>query len=142
MKQTEYDWCYLFAAVNPVTGVSSALLSPTANTQYMNAHLAFISREVGPDAHAVVVLDGAGWHLARALEVPENLTLLPLPPYSPELNCIERVWAYLRSHYLSNRVFDDYDHLLAAGREAWCDLTEDTLRSICHTDWVTHEIEV
>lgn len=142
MKQTEYDFCYLFAAVNPVTGTSSALLAPTANTGCMNAHLAFISREVGPDTHAVIVLDGAGWHVARALEVPENLTLLPLPPYSPELNCIERVWAYLRSHYLSNRVFDDYDHLLAAGREAWCDLTEDTLRSICHTDWVTHEIEV
>jgi transposase len=105
----------------------------------MNAHLKFISEQLGPDKHAVLVLDGAGWHVANALKIPANITLLPLPPYSPELNCIERVWAYLRSHYLSNRVFEDYDHLLAAGRHAWCCLTEADLRSICHTDWIMHE---
>jgi transposase len=134
VKQTEYDWCYLYAAVNPETGKSSALLAPSANTDYMNAHLAFISEHVGPDRHVVLVLDGAGWHKSKTLKVPDNLTLLRLPPYSPELNCIERVWAYLRSHYLSNRVSKDYDDLFISGREAWCALTESDLRSICHTD--------
>ena len=142
MKQTEYEWCYLFAAANPLTGESSAMLSPTANTDCMNIHLRFIGEQLGPTRHAVIVLDGAGWHVAKKLKIPSNITLLPLPPYSPELNCIERIWAYLRSHYLSNRLYDDYDHLEAAGRDAWCALSEDTLRSICHTAWLTHEAQV
>ncbi len=133
IKQTEYEWVYLFAAVNPVTGDSSAMLAPTVNTGYMNAHLRFISEQAGPDKHVVLALDQAGWHVAKALKVPENITLHHLPPYSPELNPVERVWAYLKSHYLSNRVFEDYDDLFAASREAWNQLTESDLRSICHT---------
>lgn len=136
IKQTEYEWVYLFAAVNPVTGDSSAMLAPTVNTDYMNEHLRFISKQAGQDKHIVLVLDQAGWHVAKALKVPENITLLQLPPYSPELNPIERVWAYLKSHYLSNRVFKDYDDLFAVSRDAWNKLTEDDLRSICHTTWV------
>jgi transposase len=139
VKQTEYDWCYLYASVNPLTGESSALLAPNANTDFMNKHLAFISEQVGSDRHVVLVLDGAGWHKSKTLELPENITLLLLPPYSPELNCIERVWAYLRSHYLSNRVFKDYQELFDAGRKAWCDLSQTRLQTICDTSWVTHE---
>ncbi len=60
VKQTEYEWVYLFGAVNPVTGASSAMLAPTVNTDSMNEHLRFISEQVGVDAHAVLVLDGAG----------------------------------------------------------------------------------
>ena len=136
VKQTEYEWVYLFAAVNPVTGDSSAMLAPTVNTEYMNEHLRFISREAGPDTQVVLVLDQAGWHVAKALKVPENITLLHLPPYSPELNPIERVWAYLKSHYLSNRVFKDYDDLFDASRDAWNTLTAADLQSICHTSWI------
>ena len=69
---------------------------PFVNTQAMNLHLQEISRHVASGAHAVLVLDGAGWHGAAALAVPENITLLPLPPYSPELNPVENVWEYLR----------------------------------------------
>ena len=85
VRQSEYEWAYLFAAVNPLTGASSALIAPTVNTQYMNRHLAFIGREAGPGVHVVLVLDQAGWHVAKALKVPKNMTLLHLPPYSPEL---------------------------------------------------------
>ena len=92
VRQTEYEWAYLFAAVNPLTGASSALIAPTVNTQYMNKHLAFIGREAGPGVHVVLVLDQAGWHVAKALRVPKNVTLLHLPPYSPELNGSERIW--------------------------------------------------
>lgn len=141
VKQTEYDWIYLFAAVNPLTGDSSAMLAPTVNTEYMNAHLRFIGCQAGPDKHVVLVLDQAGWHVAKALRVPANMTLLPLPPYSPELNPAERIWAYLKSHYLSNRVFLDYDDLLASTREAWNSLTNERLRSVCRTDWLTHKVE-
>ena len=85
LQQTEYEWVYLFGAVNPRTGDSSALLAPTVNTDYMNHHLRFISEQAGPEVHVVLVLDRAGWHLSKALQVPENITLLPLPPYSPSL---------------------------------------------------------
>lgn len=115
------------------------MLAPTVNTHYMNEHLRFISEQVGDARHVVLVLDQAGWHVAGALKVPSNITLLRLPPYSPELNPIERVWAYLKSHYLSNRVFVDYDELFAVSRDAWNALDESRLRSICQTDWLTHE---
>jgi len=127
---------YLFGAVNPQTGQSSALLAPTVNTEYMNPHLRFIREQAGADVHVILVLDRAGWHMAKALEVPANITLLYLPPYSPELNPVERLWAYLRSHYLSNRVYKDYDDLLTACGAAWNHLTPEHLCSICHTEWI------
>lgn len=138
VKQTEYEWVYLYAAVNPLTGASSAMLAPHVNTAYMNEHLRFIGEAAGEQTHVVLVLDQAGWHVARDLKVPENITLLPLPAYSPELNPVERVWAYLRSHQLSNRVYHDYDELFIETRTAWNRLDEDDLRSICRTAWLTH----
>lgn len=136
VRQTEYEWAYLFAAVNPLTGAGSALIAPTVNTHYMNRHLQFISPEAGPDVHVVLVLDPAGWHVARALEVPENMTLLHLPPYSPELNGAERIWSFLRSHYLSNRVYRDYDELFEAIKVAWNGLSPERLRTLTHVQWV------
>jgi hypothetical protein len=80
VRQTEYDWVYVYAAVNAVTGASSALLAPNVNTDYMNAHLQFISAQVAAGNHGILVLDQAGWHVAKALKAPANLTLLHLPP--------------------------------------------------------------
>ena len=139
VKQTEYEWIYVFGAVNPVNGKSSGLLAPTVNTDYMNHHLRFISQEAGTDVHVVLILDQAGWHIAKALQVPENITLLHLPAYSPELNPIERLWAYIKSHYLSNRVYKDYEELFDVAKNAWNKISPDRLRSICNTSWVKHE---
>lgn len=86
----------------------------------MNLHLVEISQSVAPGAHAVLIVDGAGWHQAGdKLRVPRNITLLHLPPYSPELNPVENVWAFLRSNKLSNRVFDTYDTIVDACCDAW-----------------------
>jgi transposase len=139
VKQTEYEWAYLFAAINPVSGTSSALITPTVNTLYMNEHLRFISQSVGPQTHVVLVLDQAGWHVAKGLKVPPNITLLHLPPYSPELNGAERVWAYLRSHYLSNRLYRDYEAIFQALPKAWNSRSPQRLASLTHTAWITHE---
>ena len=116
------------------------MIAPTVNTDYMNAHLAFISEQAGPDVQVVLVLDQAGWHGSKALKVPDNMTLLPLPPYSPELNPVERLWAYLKSHYLSNRIYSSYNHLLDETTKAWNHLTEEQLQSICKVIWIRHEI--
>ena len=74
----------------------------------MSLHLAEISRRVTPGAHAALVLDGAGYHVATDLAVPENITLVSLPPYAPELNPVENVWEYLRGNKLAITVFADY----------------------------------
>ena len=94
---------YLFAAVEPATGTEVALVLPTVSTAAMTRFLAELSAQIAPDAHAVLVLDQAGWHGARALVVPDNITLVPLPPYSPELNPEERLWLYLRKRYITHR---------------------------------------
>ena len=99
--------------------MAAGLVTPFADTEAMNAHLAEIARAVAPGAHAILVLDGAGWHGARALVAPENLSLLTLPPYAPELNPIENVWAHLRGNRLAITVFDSHDAIIAKGCEAW-----------------------
>jgi hypothetical protein len=138
VKQTEYDWIYLFGAVNLQTGDSVALLAPTVNTYLMNTHLHMISQEVGMQVQAVLVLDQAGWHVAKGRQVPDNITLLYLPAYSPQLNPVERLWCWLKEHQLSNRVYRDYQDLLDAGAQAWNSLTAQRIQSVCRTSWLTH----
>ena len=130
-------WAYLFGAVCPERAIGAGLVLPYANTEAMGLHLAEISREVTPGAHAVVVLDGAGWHDTPALRVPENLTLLPLPRYSPELNPVENVWEYLRQNYLSLRGWPDYAAIVETCCTAWNALMRepDRIASITRRDW-------
>ena len=85
----------------------------------MQAHLAEISSAVDAGAHAVLMLDQAGWHRSTGLVVPQNVTLLPLPPRSPELNPVETIWQYMRDNRLSNRVFEGHDDIVAHCCEAW-----------------------
>ena len=104
----------------------------------MNLHLAEISRNVSPGAHAVIVLDGAGWHQpGGALLVPENISLLPLPRYSPELNPVENVWEFLKQNFLSNRVFASYEVIVDACCKAWNALMAmpERIRSITERSW-------
>jgi len=103
----------------------------------MNDHLAEISRTVASGAHAVLVLDGAGWHGGHAPVVPDNVSLLTLPPYSPELNPVENVWQHLRANRLAISVFDDYDTIVSACCRA-CNRFADrpeTVSSITSRQW-------
>jgi transposase len=96
--------------------VAAGLVLPYADTAAMNAHLAEIARTVAPGAHAVLVLDGAGWHGGKGLVVPDTISLLTLPPCAPELNPVENVWQFLRANWLAISVFDGYDAIVAACR--------------------------
>jgi hypothetical protein len=133
-----FEWAYLFAAVEPATGADVALVLPEATTATMNLFLAEFATGLAGDVHAVLVLDRAGWHGARALAVPANVTLAPLPPYSPELNPVERVWHYLRERFLSLRVFTDYRAIVDACCTAWNRLVAEPgrLRSLCDQPWI------
>jgi hypothetical protein len=137
-RDQRYSWAYLFGAICPARGCGAALVLPFANADMMNLHLAEISTCVAPEAHAVLVIDGAGWHqTGDKLRVPGNITLLQLPPYSPELNPVENIWAYLRSNKLSNRVFETYDAIVDACCTAWLWLTAqpERITSIGARDW-------
>ena len=133
-------WCGL-----PVAGQSlprrrpgaAALIMPICNTVAMNHHLCEISSQVAADAHAVVILDGASWHKSHGLMAPSNITLLALPPYSPQLNPVERVWHYLRSHWLANSVFPSLADIMDACETAWNRFATDhgLIRSLCAVGW-------
>ena len=113
---------------------------PAANGHAMNLHLAEISHQVAPRAHAVVTLDGAGWRQPGGqLCVPKNVSLLTLPPYSPELNPVENVWQFLRQNHLSNRVYETYEAIVDACYAAWNALVAEPARitSIASRQWAT-----
>lgn len=137
-RDCRYDWAYIFGAVCPARGIGAALVLPHANIEAMTLRLAEISRRAASGAHAVVVVDGAGWHkIGGRLIVPDNISLLVLPPYSPELNPQENVWQCLRQNYLSNRVFNTYDAIVDACCDAWNSLLAmpDRITSIATRSW-------
>ena len=101
------------------------------STAAMGVFLQRFSATLAEDEHVVMVLDGAGWHTSHDLAVPSNLSLLRLPPYSPELNPVERIWLYLRERHFSHRVLDDDRAVLDAVCDAWCKLTPERIRSLC-----------
>ncbi len=123
----------MIGAVSPQTGQAEAILAPLVNTSIINQFLEQFSRSLEPDVQAVLIWDGAGFHRSGQLVCPANVTLLRLPPYSPELNPIENLWHDLRSHCWSNRIYASYDALFDAAEDSWrtrC-LSPQHIRSVC-----------
>jgi transposase len=118
----------LFGAICPERGTGAAVVMPRADTQAMRHHLGEIARNLAPKGHAIIVLDPAGWHTTGKLRLPQNLSLLPLPPKSPELNPVENLWQFLRHNNLSNRSFSGYEAIVDAACEAWNSLLADPAR--------------
>ena len=115
---------YIFGAICPAKGKGAGLVLPRCNTQAMTEHLREISTVIDPGCHAVLMLDQAGWHSSAQLDIPANITLLPLPPRAPELNPAENVWQFMRDNWLSNRVFASYDDIVDHCCHAWNKLVE------------------
>ena len=116
-QRTKSAW--IFGAICPQRGVGAALILPRCNTQAMQWHLEEISSQVAPEAHAVLILDQAGWHTTGKLNIPSNITLLSLPPRSPELNPVENIWQFMRDNWLSNRIFKSEDEIVSICSDAW-----------------------
>ena len=133
--QNEYEWVYIYGAVNPNSGESCALILPWANTAMMQLHLDELSKKVGPDRHIVLVMDNASWHTTGSLKTPDNITSLPLPAYTPELNVIERLWHWFKSHEFSNRIYDSYDSLVEELAKMWQALPDERIKSVCACSW-------
>jgi DDE superfamily endonuclease len=126
VRDNRHDSVHLFGAICPERGVGAAVIMPSVNTEAMNEHLKEISAQVARGRHALLICDGAGWHQpGERLIVPDNISLLHLPPYAPELNPVETVWEYLRGNKLSGLVWTGYDAIVAACKDAWNFLTDD-----------------
>ena len=135
LRDLRHEAVYLFGAVCPARDAGVALVLPSVSAAAMQAMLDELSAAVAPGAHAVVLMDRAGWHIARTLAVPANPTPRFLPPYSPELNAIEveRVWLYRRERFLSHRLWPSHDDILDACCAAWNALLDEAgrIRSLC-----------
>jgi transposase len=123
-----------------MTGRDFCLVLPAVTTVAMGEFLRRFAATLPEHEHAVMVLDGAGWHTSHELIIPPNVTLLRLPPYAPELNPVERVWLYLRERHLSHRVHEGYLDVVDAVSTAWCQLTPERLRSLCGYPWIAQVI--
>ena len=141
IRQQQYLYAYLYGAACPERDLGVALVLPNVNSQCMGLHLKEISRVTPAGRHAVVIMDRAGYHLAKGLPVYSNLTPVYLPPYSPELNSAEQLWEWLREHDLSNRCFESYEDIVDTCCNAWNKLTAETGRiaSLCYRSWAVIE---
>lgn len=137
VRQKQFLSTYIFGAVCPDRDIGCALILPECNAGMMQMHLDEISKVVRKGYHAIILMDRASWHTTEALNIPENISLLPLPPYSPELNPMEQVWQKLKKSYLSNTAFKDYDSIVDACCNAWnvfCD-QDGAIKNLCSRNW-------
>lgn len=137
VQQQQFEYAYLYGAVCPATGQTEGLVSPYSNSDAMRKHLKLISDATPFDKHSVVVMDQASWHKTELADDFENLSIIHLPPYSPELNSIEQVWSWLRQNKLANRCFKDYEDIVNCICEAWNAFSKQvkTVSSLCSREW-------
>ena len=122
----------------------SAVIMPTLNTEVVNLFLEQFSRQLPAGVHAVLILDGAGFHTGEDVVVPSNVSLIQLPPYSPEINPVENLWHYLHAHHWSNRRYRDYDALQEEAVRSLCAVREDieTIKTVCNSPYISRANEI
>ena len=129
------EYRYAFGAVEPLTGKSFFLTMPFCNTNCTNVFLDQLSKQY-PDDIILLVCDGAAWHRSKILVIPENILLLSIPPYTPEMNPIEQIWKQIRSMGFKNEVFNTLADVVDRLCETICKLTEEMVQSITGRDWI------
>ena len=139
VKQQQFISTYIYGAACHDTGQSFALILPYANTVAMNLFLNELSMEIKPERHIALIIDNAGWHKANNLVIPVNITLIPLPPYAPELNAMEQVWEWIKNHCLSNQQYRDYEDIVDKACYGWNQLAsnQELVISIMHRKWIS-----
>jgi transposase len=137
VRQKQFLSTYIFGACCPDKDKGCALILPECTTGMMQIHLNEISKQVEENYHAIIVMDRAGWHTTEALIIPKNITIFPLPSYSPELNPMEQVWQKLKHEYLSNRVFKNYNEIVKSCALAWNSFVDEegNIKSLCSRAW-------
>lgn len=137
VRQQQFNYTYIFGAVCPARDEAVGLIMPYANTDTMQIHLEHISIKITEGRHAVIVLDQAGWHTTKKLKNFKNITLIPLPAASPELNPTEQVWQQLRKNNLANRCYKNEEDIVMSCCDAWNEFEEmpGAVKSLCSRKW-------
>ena len=126
---------YLYGAVNHNSGDSFNLLMPSVDTNSMNLFLEEFAKEIG-NKKVIMVMDGAGWHKSKDLKTPNNIKLIFLPPYSPELNPIERLWLYIKQNVIKNKFYESIDLLEDALCKFICAMTNEVIKKVCAVNYL------
>ena len=129
------EYRYTYGAVEPMTGEGFFLVLPYCNTEWMNVFLSELSKQYSND-DILLVCDGATWHKSKSMEVPENITLLNIPPYTPEMNPIEQIWRELRTQGFRNEVFPTLEKVVDRLCQTINNLSRKTIMSITKRDWI------
>ena len=138
VRQCGFRNLYMFGAINPKTGQRVCFVVQECNHEVMNIFLDLLHKVIGPDEVVILILDQAGWHSScKNLVVPNNIYLLDLPPYSPELNPMENVWNWLKDNFLKNRFISKDEDLLKLGCNIWNKLTDEISKSICSRNYLS-----
>lgn len=136
-RQQQYESAYVFGAVCPMSDEAVGLVMPSVNGNAMKLHLKLISAKVPKGRHAVIVMDQARWHTTKKVQLFPNVTLIFLPPASPELNPTEQVWRQLREDDWANRSFENYDDIVENCCSAWNRFTDQpgAVKKLCSRSW-------
>lgn len=138
IKQQQFESAHIYGAICATNGKTEALISPILSKEVMRDHLKLISQATDKGRHAVVIMDGASWHIESMDAEFENLSIIKLPPYSPQLNPIEQVWRWLRQHHLANRCFSGYEDIVNSISYSWNDFrsNKERVKSISNMPWL------
>jgi len=129
------EYRYAYGAVEPLTGENFFLVLPYCNTECMNLFLSELSIQFSDD-FIILIADKASWHISKGLKIPENIEIIHLPPYTPEMNPIEQIWAWLRLHGFRNEIFQTLNCVVDRLCDVIRSLTLDTVKSITHRNWI------
>jgi transposase len=130
-----YKNFYAYSAVSPNAGEEITLFLPWVNTTMMKLFLDHLSRALGARS-CFLVMDQAGWHRSTELDVPSNIEIVLLPPYSPELNPVERLWQWLKRHSLRNRCHENLETMMDAVQACLQAATPDFFKSLCRCNYL------
>jgi len=133
-----YENFYAYSAVCPSTGENFTLFLPYVNTAMMNMFLEGLGAWL--EGHrCILIMDQAGWHRSNDLLIPPNIEIVYLPPYSPELNPVERLWGWLKRNTIRNRFFDTLEEVMDAVEEQLKMATAELLKSMCACNYLLHQ---
>ncbi len=129
------EYRYAYGAVEPLTGETCFLILPYCNTVCMNVFLKELSKQY-PEDVILLCCDGAAWHKSEALQVPDNIVLFYIPPYTPEMNPIEQIWKEIRKLGFRNEVFTSLEKVVDRLCDTICLLSPALIRSITGSNWI------
>ena len=131
------EYRYAYGAVEPITGENFFLIMPYCNTNCMNVFLKELSKTYSNDM-ILLICDGAVWHKSKTLEIPDNIQIMHIPSYTPEMNPTQQIWKEIRKQGFRNEVFKTLDKVIQRLSDVICDMTKDTVKSITNRDWITY----